>query len=215
MSFRQALADNPAPSTLGDVALRYEPSMLIGQTRQGPLTWRPTALWVAGLGLIATALPASRAESSWPTLALLSLSAGAFLASALRAAHERRKRGFVVNFSTATLRLDFVTPIAGRPRTLLVPFERVKAVGLMDQADGQQCLTVDFLEGEDVLREALAAFIPAGQLDAANRLLHVLEGAFGLGSIPPDSLYLSTQSPAGPAGFDATPPGSGGLDPER
>lgn len=213
VSFRQALADNPAPAKLGDVSLRYEPSMLVGETGAGRVTWKPTALSALGVGFVLAAVSAVvLVESLWPVTALLSLAAAAFLGSVRLSRLERRKRGFVVNFATTTLRLDFMTPLAGKPRTLLVPFDDVKAVALLEQADGRSCLTIDFaIEGE-LLREALAAFIGDEELDQAHRLARVLEGAFGLGSIPPDSPYLSTQSPAGPAGFAATPAERDGFD---
>ncbi|MDP3502321.1 MAG: hypothetical protein Q8S33_18445 [Myxococcales bacterium] len=215
MSFRQALADNPAPAKLGDVSLRYEPSILVGETRAGHLTWKPPALSALGGGLVLAAVAALVfVDSLWSVSALLSLAAAAFLGSVRLSRLERRKRGFVVNFATTTLRLDFVTPLAGKPRTLLVPFDDVKAVGLVQQADGRSCLTIDFVMEPEVLREALAAFITDDELVQAHRLVRVLEGAFGLGSIPPDSPYLSTQSPAGPAGFEATPADRDGFDRE-
>jgi hypothetical protein len=206
VSFRQALADNPAPGKLGDVSLRYEPSMLVGETRAAPRTWRPTVLSGLGIALVIAAIAALIfIESMWLGPALLILASGALIASVWLLRFERRKRGFVVNFATTRLRLDFVTPLIGRPRTLLIPFDDVKAVALMEQPDGSSCLTVDFSLGQEVLREALAAYIGKEELESARRLSRVLEGAFGLGSIPPDSLYQPTQSPAGPAGFEATP----------
>lgn len=213
VSFRQALANNPAPAKLGDVSLRYEPSMLVGETRAGHVTWKPTALSALGVGLVLAAVAALVfVDSLWAVSALLSLAAAAFLGSVRLSRLERRKRGFVVNFATTTLRLDFVTPLAGKPRTLLVPFDDVKAVGLVEQADGRSCLTIDFSMEPEVLREALAAFISADELPQAHRLARVLEGAFGLGSIPPDSPYLSTQSPAGPGRFAPTPAEGDGFD---
>jgi hypothetical protein len=125
---------------------------------------------------------------------------------------ERRKRGFVVNFATSTLRLDFITALAGRQRTLLVPFDQVRGVAVLDQADGLQCLTVEFASGDSVFREVLAAFIGSGEDEAADRLRRVLEGAFGLGAIPSDSPFLAgrkTTHEAEPTpGSTQTPPAS-------
>jgi hypothetical protein len=189
--------------------------MLVGETRAGTATWRPTALAALGLTFVLAAVAAVLLfEWAWPAAACLSLAAASLLGSVRLVRLEHRKRGFVVNFATTTLRLDFMTPLAGRPRTLLVPFDDVRAVGLMDQHDGRTCLTVDCSVGSEVLREALAAFIERDELEQAKRLTRVLEGAFGLGSIPPGSPSLSTQSPAGPAGFATTPAGSDGFDEE-
>ncbi|MBM4779507.1 MAG: hypothetical protein GQE15_17510 [Archangiaceae bacterium] len=207
--FRQALVENPAPSRLGDVALRYEPSMLVGETSRATATWRPTALMVSGLALIVVAIMVLLTASNTVAFAVLSLSAASLAGSVLLARRERRKRGFVANFVTLRLRLDFTTPIAGRPATLWVPFDEVKAVTLLEQGDGLHCLTVDFSDGGSLLREVLVAFIPAPEIDAAARLARVLQGAFGLGSIPPDSPYLSTLSSEPPTPSASTPNDSG------
>lgn len=203
--FRQALVENPAPSRLGDVRLRYEPSMLVAETARGALTWRPTALMVAGLSLIIVGLVLLLTSSHSFAFTALSLSAASLVGSVWWARREQRKRGFVANFVTLRLRLDFSTPIAGRPRTVWVPFDDVKAVALLEQGDGQHCLTVDFTDDGALLREVLVAFISADELAAARRLARVLEGAFGLGSIPPDSPYLSTLSAEPPTPSSSTP----------
>lgn len=203
--FRQALVENPAPSRLGDVGLRYEPSMLIGETPQGAVTWRPTALRVAGFALIAVGLVVLLTSSNTIAFAALSLSAACLVGSVWWARRERRKRGFVANFVTLRLRLDFTTAIAGRASTLWVPFDDVKAVTIIEQGDGLHCLTVDFDDGGAVIREVLVAFIKSDELTAAARLARVLQGAFGLGSIPPDSPYLSTLSSEPPTPSASTP----------
>lgn len=179
--FRQALAENPAPPRLGDIALRFEPSMLIGETQAARPTVRPSLLVTVGVALLVVSAALLGLTSELVALPFLLASAAAFGGSAVLLRRERRKRGFVVNFATSTLRLDFATPFAGRPRTLLVPFEDVKAVQALEQGDGQHCLTVDFASGSDLLREVLVAFIPAAEDVAARRLLRLLEGAFGLG----------------------------------
>jgi hypothetical protein len=175
---------------LGDIALRYEPSMLLGETDALPRTLRPTLAWTAGLiGLIATlglfVLDAPIA-SLWLSVGA---SAACFALATRLEAWERRRRRFVANFGTTSLRLDFVQPISGRPRTLVVAFDDVKAVDLVRQRDGAHCLTVDFAPdpGPQVLREVLAAYIADHELEQARRLLRVLEGAFGLGAPPADS----------------------------
>ncbi len=190
MSFEAALAEHPAPARLGDVSLRYEPSMLIGETPRPQRSLRPTLAWGAGLtGLVATlglfVLEAPLA-SLWLTVGL---SAACFALATRLEAWERRRRRFVANFGTTSLRLDFVSPIAGQPRTLVVAFDDVKSVDLVRQADGAHCLTVDFAPGPQtqVLREVLAAYIGEHELEQARRLLRVLEGAFGLGTAPADS----------------------------
>jgi hypothetical protein len=184
--FEAALARHPAPRRLGDVALRFDAFVLIGETARGPRTWRGTVAWLLGLGALAGALGALVSEASVAVVAaLLPVAALALGAAVLLERRDRRRRAFVANFGSTTLRLDFVTPFAGRPRTLKVPFDAVRAVTLWPQADGASCLTVDFAPGPtstDVLREVLAAHIPEAQRDDAERVQRVLEGAFGLGA---------------------------------
>lgn len=179
--------------------------MLVGETPQGALTWRPTALMVTGLALIVVALVLLLTSTESFAFAALSLSASCLIGSVWWARRERRKRAFVANFVTLRLRLDFVTPIAGRASTLWGPFGEVKAVTMLEQGDGLHCLTVDFEDDGAVVREVLVAFIEATELPSAARLARVLEGAFGLGSIPPDSPYLSTLSSEPPTPSASTP----------
>jgi len=188
--FAQALAENPAPRRLGDVTLRYEPSMLIGETDKPLRSWRPTAAWVAGLCLAvaAVALVALGAATALAAL-FVALAAAAFLGAFWLERLDARRRCFVVNFGTLSLRLDFLSPIRGQPRTAVVPFDAVRDVQLFEQADGQLCLTVDFVPrpgSTELLREVLVAFIPAAQAEQAARLRRLLHGAFGLGEKPAD-----------------------------
>lgn len=165
--------------------------MLIGQTARGRPPWRPTLAWLAGfsalllaLGLFFSARVDERLIAGGATLGAVGLAAATWLD--LR---DRRRRCFVVNFLTSSLRLDFVSPIAGLPRTLVVHFDGVRAITLFNQADGAHCLTVDFVPtpaAPTLLREVLVAFIAPAQLEDARRLQRVLEGAFGLGAPPED-----------------------------
>lgn len=185
--FADALASNPAPSALGDVALRFEPSMLIGETPKRPRTWRPTLAWLSGFSLLLFAVGGLVLSVSDALVTVLLVLGGAAIALATwLERHEKRQRRFVANFATVSLRLDFSSPIAGYPKTLVVPFDDVKAVALVPQADGARCLLVDFAVGDRLLREVLIAYIPEAQLADAERVERVLQGAFGLGE-PPDS----------------------------
>ena len=189
-SFELALQNNPAPPTRGDVRLRYEPSLLIGETERPRRTWRPTLAWLVGISCSLSALGALVLQpSDFVTGALLGASIIGLGGATWLERRDRRRRAFIINFVTDTLRLDFVTPLAGKPRTMLVHFDGVRAVTLFPQADQRACLTVDFVPAPDsreLLREVLAANIPEAQADDAARLHRVLEGAFGLGGTPAD-----------------------------
>jgi hypothetical protein len=190
-TFAQALAAHPAPPRLGDIALRYEPSMLIGETPRVPRSLWPTFAWLCGVSALIIALGLLFVAAPIPAIAFCAVLGAAGLAAAVWLDRiDRRHRRFVANFATNSLRLDFVTPFAGRPRTLVVTFDAVKDVALMEQGSGLWCLTVDFVPpvGKvEVLREVLAAFISEGQREEAERLERVLKGAFGLGEVPADS----------------------------
>lgn len=189
--FADALADNPAPTRLGDIGLRYEPSMLIGETPKGRESLWPTVVWVGAVACLVIALGLLLVGAPLVAIGIMAgLGALGMLANSWLERVDRRQRRFVVNFATNSLRLDFVTPFAGRPRTLVVPFDAVKAVTLLEQAPALWVLTVDFvppLGRAEVLREVLAAFIPQAQHQDAERLERVLAGAFGLGDVPDDS----------------------------
>jgi hypothetical protein len=202
VSFESALAEHPAPRRLGDVTLRYEPSMLIGETAPVPRSLRPTVAWVAGVCALVATLGLFVLQAPLPAIFFGLLLGGGGLVTATRLTqHEARRRRFIANFATTSLRLDFVQPISGRPQTMVVHFDRVRDVALSQQVDGTHCLTVDFSPDDGaVLREVLSAFITDEQLGDADRLKRVLEGAFGLGAIPADSPALS---------LDVAEPGAG------
>ncbi len=189
--FADALAQNPVPSRLGDVRLRYEPSMLIGETAKPRRSLRPSLAWVAGIALLLFAVAALAQGNDGPALVLISLGGAAIAAAVRLERHEKRQRRFVVNFATLTLRLDFTTPVAGLPRTLLVPFDQVKAVELLEPG----VLVVEFLHGERRLQEALVAFLTEDEAESAQRLHRVLRGAFGLGEAPKPFAFESSFEP--------------------
>ena len=182
--FEAALARSPAPRRLGDVRLGFDAFLLVGETPRGRRSWAASLAWVGGVaGVLAAALALGSGAGTGPAAGVALATLAAFGAAAWLEQRDRRRRAFVANFAASTLRLDFVTPFAGRPRTLVVPFDAVRAVGLWAQADGAWCLTVDFVPAPtspDLLREVLAANIPGAQREDAERLRRVLEGAFGL-----------------------------------
>lgn len=184
--FADVLESNPAPRALGDVRLRYEPSMLIGETAKGLGTWRSSLVWAAGFSFLVFSVGALVLQ--WDTSVVLTLLVlgGLLVAAAVHLERlEKRQRRFVANFGTVSLRLDFTSPIAGYPRTLVVPFDAVRAAELLQQEDGAACLCVDFEKDRALLREVLVAHIPESQRAEAERLERVLKGAFGLGAPPP------------------------------
>ena len=191
-TFRQALEAHPAPKRLGDVALRFEPSMLVGETSLPPRSIKPTLAWLGGVSCALFALMTlMRGDSLELPVLLAGLAAVGFGLGVWLERIDRRRRAFVVNFATNSLRLDFVTPIAGQPKTLIVHFDLVSGLGFYRQADGRLCLTVDFVMGNrSVFREVMVGSIGEQELEDAHRLHRVLKGAFGLGEVPADSPFF-------------------------
>jgi len=183
--FADVLESHPAPKALGDVALRYEPSMLIGETAKGRATWRSSLTFIAGVALLLFSV--GGLVLGWPTSlvgSFVGLGAAGIGAGVLLERFEKRQRRFVANFGTVSLRLDFTSAIAGYAKTLVVPFDSVVDAALVRQGDGASCLCVDFEVDRARLREVLVAHIPDEQLPEAERLERVLKGAFGLGEKP-------------------------------
>ncbi len=158
--------------------------MLVGETEKLRRTFVPTVVWLGGISALLFAIAAIFiVESGWVSALLLAAGAAFLFGTVRLERHEKRQRRFVANFATYSLRLDFTSPIAGQPRTIVVPFDSVKAVTLLEQG----ILTVDVELDDRVFREALVAFIKEEELEDAHRLERVLRGAFGLGEIPADS----------------------------
>jgi hypothetical protein len=118
----------------------------------------------------------------WPTL-MIALSALSVATASYFETRGRRRR-FVLNFSTYTLRLDFSTPFRGMPQSFEIPFQDVVSLEVLEQQNGLKALVLEFRKGERRLREVLAADISARDEWALSRLLKVLENAFLLNETP-------------------------------
>lgn len=186
--FSASLASRTAIERLGDISLRYEPSMLIGETEKLKRSAVPSLAWTGGFALLLLALAALLLpEGALVAAVLLGLAALTIAFATRLERHEKRQRRFVANFATSSLRLDFTSPIVGKPRTIVVPFDDVKDVRVLEQGDGARVLVVEFIHDGARLQDALVAFVPESQLGELERLERVLHGAFGLGEVPPDS----------------------------
>ena len=178
------------------MALRFEPSMLVGETSPALRSLWPTVTWL--LAITATVLCIASLVQNVPLgvpFGLATVASIAFSLATWLERVERRRRAFIVNFGTTSLRLDFVTAIAGHPRTMIVHFDAIRALDFLNQGDGLTCLVVDFVASQgssDVLREVLVASIPVTEREGAERLHRVLFGAFGLGDPPPSLLKPNT-----------------------
>ena len=165
--------------------------MLIGETRRALRSAWPTVCSSVGIVFVMLAIATLAFSSEIEGAMVLAVFAAvAFASGALLERIDRRRRAFIANFATTSLRLDFVTPIAGYPKTIVVHFDGVRGLGFFEQGDGRTVLTVDFVVSAgstEVLREVLIAAISKEELPDAHRLSRVLRAAFGLGEVPADS----------------------------
>lgn len=183
-AFRDALAAHPWPRVLGDVQLRFDALMLVGETAQPRRTRAGQGLWTLAMALLVAAVVANVAGApAWLLAAVLVAASAGFFVALRTERLSRAQRRFVCNYATHQLRLDFHSPIAGRPRTLWVPFEDVVAVAVSPQAGGGACLLVDFRLGGALLREVLVADAQEDALEVLHRLRAHLAAAIGLGLV--------------------------------
>ncbi len=193
VSFERALAQNPPPSgRVGDVSLRYDPPVLVGETARGPGRGRLAAdvamLGALGAGLAAVAALVSGSGTGWPA-ALAAVGGGLFLLSGALERRARGRRRFLLHFGTETLRLDLPGGLRG-PTTQTVPFDAVTDLYVLVGADGVHALWVELTVREDhpPVARLLVDGVPEAESEGLRRLWTTLRAAFGL------------RPPAAPAG---------------
>lgn len=196
MKFEDALEENPIPSRVGDVRLRYEPSLLIGEARgdgvRGDLLSEAALVGGIACGVSGVALVLfSRSGFGMAVAAALALSAGGLLwvAASLR---KRRKLGrrFVLNFATESLRLDAPAPRSAMPRSTVVHFDAVREVAVLVRDDERFSLVVDYAPSPaapDIRSEVLVDDVDPDEVEELRRIWRMLRGAFGLRPAPPAS----------------------------
>lgn len=180
-AFADVLAAQTMPKRLGDVQLRLDSPLLIGEAQRPPMQLlREVSFWSLGVVGTVAALASVILGASTPWAMTLTLSAVAFFVVAIlldRYAH--RRRAFVIDFHEKTVRLDFSTPLTGMARTWRGTFEQVKALGLLVLPDGQSALTID-IDAQKPFREVLVAALNPNELEPAQALERLLINAFGL-----------------------------------
>jgi hypothetical protein len=141
MNFARALERNPVPPRLGDVWLRYDRTLLIGEAgrARGVLRYLPEAATLLGAGLALGALAGVVAGRARASALLAALASGGALVIAAILARRGRPRRFVLNFATESLRLER----AGQTR--VVPFAAVKAI-FVERGEAGYALIVELEE---------------------------------------------------------------------
>jgi|CXWL01.1.fsa_nt_gi hypothetical protein len=182
--FADALAAQTMPKSLGDVQLRIDSPLLIGEAQKPPLhLLRQISFWSLGVVGTGAALGSVVLGAATPlAMTLTLLAVGFFAVAILLDRHAHRRRAFVIDFNEKTLRLDFSTPLTGMARTWVGRFEQVKALGLLTLPNGQAVLTID-IDAPKPFREVLVAALPPSQLEAVQALERLLINAFGLKAV--------------------------------
>lgn len=193
MSFERALRSNPPPSgRVGDVWLRYDPPVLVGETRHAPARARLLPELVMGgalaAGLAAVALllglgelSAAGGAATWVAGAFAAIGGGLFLLSNALERRARGRRRFVLHFGTETLRLDTSGGVRG-PISRTVHFDAVRDLYVLVGTGGRHTLVVDVevRAGKPPLSVVMVDGVSEAEADELQRVWTTLRAAFGL-----------------------------------
>ncbi len=195
MKFRDSLKENPAPTRLGDVRLRYDGDLLVGETPRPAASVRPTAFATIGFSCAVIAglfvlLPESAGGTALAVVFGVA-AATLLMLSTYGEQRARARRSFALNFVTETLRVDRPSQVRAAPETVLVNFDDVTAVGITGSRQGGAALWVDFKAGRELLVDA----IQESEAENLVRVHRILERAFGIKPEP------SANEPSSGTGF--------------
>ncbi len=186
MSFERALRENPPPAgQIGDVLLRYDPPVLIGETGRPPERALRTGQVLLGAGALfgLLCLGTLVAEGAMALSLALAAACSALLWAGLRAdgGVMRGRRRFILHFGTETLRLDL--PSSGaRAFTRTLSFDDVADLYVLEAPDGTCALVVEarFSPGRPPTACVLVDGVTeVGRADL-QRLWVTLRAAFGI-----------------------------------
>jgi hypothetical protein len=168
---------------VGDVLLRYEDQLLIGETRAPGSTWAP-ALFVGAVSL-ALACGATLVFPDGPVgfVGAIAFAAGAaaLLAAAVALDRKaRRPRRFVLNFDAEMLRLEGATGPGVGFATVTVGFDAVRDLAIIPGPRGGFWLEATYeAEGARHAHVLVDRATPA-EVESLRRLWRLLRAAFGL-----------------------------------
>lgn len=192
MKFAETLDAKQPILRLGRYRLRFDTHMLVAE-HVPPLDWLRFAPELALITFAACAIttgvllasPSEDAARAALPVGLLAI-VSALVAVRLEI-RKRRRRAFVLNYATRTLRLDDTTRLFGTTRTRLIPFADIAEAGVTRAERGGYAFEVELkpvAEKEPPRVEVLVSGIPDGELDALFRFSEMARAAFGL-EVPP------------------------------
>jgi hypothetical protein len=184
MRFEEALLERQVPRRVGDVRLRYEERLLIGESlhRRG---WVDSALLASavasGLGCLALLVLSSTTMALLGAGGLALVAGVSFAASTFVEQRSRRPRRFILDFDSETLRLESTSPVTGNPRTLTVSFDAVRDVAVVPGPGRGFWMEARFEEKGGERAEVLVDRVAPTEVETLRRLWRLLRAAFGLG----------------------------------
>ena len=189
MSFERALQENPPPAgQVGDIHLRYEPPVLIGETARPPERALRWGQWLLGGGALfgLVCLAVLMTDGPVPVAMALAAVSCALCAAGLRLdGRAKARRRFLLHFGNETLRVDSPSASA-RVLTRTVPFDDVTDLYVLVDPDGTASLLVEarFKAEAPPSASLLVDGVPRAQHESLQRLWATLRSAFGLRPAP-------------------------------
>lgn len=180
VSFADALQSQVPPGRVGEVRLRFEESLLIGERAARPGLW-PEALGVLALGSGLGTLTLLTVDGSLLLACGLAVLSAAFTGTAISTRGRLRSpERFVLNFATESLRLDAPSR-AGKATCEVVPFDSVVDLRVVPTGRHGFGLALDYAGADGGTRATLLVkHSGADEIDDLRRLWRVLRHAFGL-----------------------------------
>lgn len=180
MSFEDALQRQLPPARVGEVRLRFDENVLVGERA------RRTGLWPEVAGVLAVGAGVAAVAVLGVNGPLLAVGAMVLLSAALTGfsiAARGRLRGpqrFILNFATESLRLERPDR-AGRQRAELVPFDAVKGLRVVPTGPRRFGLLLEYEDAKGIARGTyLLRQSPASEVEELRRAWRILLHAFGL-----------------------------------
>ncbi|HEY8211290.1 MAG TPA: hypothetical protein VIG99_27590 [Myxococcaceae bacterium] len=168
------------PRRLGDVRLRYDAELLIGECVPAldAAALLPDLLLLGGMasGVVAAALlvlPDFRGGSVWGMMGAAAISAAGTLAGLRLRGRRRWRRGFVVNFDQYLFRVDQPQGLQILSQTTSLPFREVDALQVVDRGKGRSALELSARGRAYVLVDS----VEEDQRDQLQTLCRMLQAA--------------------------------------
>lgn len=165
---------------MGEVRLRFEESLLIGERPRvgAPL---PELFGVGAIACGVGALASLLTDGPFAlAVALVLLAAGLTAASVISRGRLRTPFRFILNFATETLRLD-APGRTGRVDSELIPFDSVRDLRVAPTAHRRFGLVLDYAHSDGSTKSAwLVQQSPAAEIETLRRVWRILRHAFGL-----------------------------------